>query len=71
MIRRFIIALIILLTFHSCRKDNVDGNVQIDTVLADSLRLSPVAIQIGNDSLLLTTYVWRDFMPTTGCGRSF
>jgi len=66
MISRFILVLIILLTFYSCKKDKVSGNIQTDTALADSLRLTPTALQIGNDSLFLTTYVWRDFMPTTG-----
>ena len=66
MLRRFIIVSIILLTLYSCKKDKVNGNIQTNVALADSLRINPVAVQIGNDSIFLTTYLWRDFMPTTG-----
>ena len=66
MIIRFTTALVILFTCYSCKKDKVDVNVQTDTALADSLRLSPAAVQIGNDSLFFSTYVWRDFMPMIG-----
>lgn len=66
MLRRFITVSIIFLTLYSCKKDKVDGNIQTNVALADSLRFSPVAVQIDNDSMFLTTYVWRDFMHTTG-----
>lgn len=66
MISRVSMVLIILLAFYSCTKDKIDGSIQTDTAFADSLRASPAGVQIDSDSLLLTTDVWRDFMPEIG-----
>ena len=66
MVNRFVAVLIVLLALNSCKKDQIDGSTQTNLALADSLRLSASTILIGNDSLYLTTYVWRDFMPLIG-----
>lgn len=57
------VIIIVLLTIIGCKKDKIEGSVQTNATLADSLKLSPAGVLINNDSLLLTTYLWRDFMP--------
>ncbi|HEY5370144.1 MAG TPA: hypothetical protein VIJ75_14270 [Hanamia sp.] len=66
MVNRFVAILIIILSLNSCKKDQLNRNTQTNAALADSLRLSPLASQIDNDSLLLSTYVWKDFMHVIG-----
>lgn len=66
MVSRFAIVLLFLLAMNSCKKDQINGNTQTNPALADTLRLGPSAIRIGNDSLFLSTYVWRNFMPGIG-----
>jgi hypothetical protein len=69
MVTRISMILVMLFTLYACskdKKDKMEGGVQTDTTLADSLRLSPASILINNDSLLLSAYLWRDFMPGTG-----
>ena len=66
MVNRFVAILIIIISLNSCKKDQLNGNTQTNAALADSLRLSPFAAQIDNDSLFLSTYVWRNFMPGIG-----
>lgn len=47
----------------SCQKEEIEGNIKNDPVFAEELRSSPENITIGNNNLILTTYLWRDFMP--------
>lgn len=47
----------------SCEKDKIEGKTKNDTEFAQELRESPETISIGNNTLVLTTYLWRDFMP--------
>ncbi len=58
-----LIALTIALGLISCKKDKFEGNIKTDSKFAAELRSSPETIAIGNNNLILTTYLWRDFMP--------
>jgi hypothetical protein len=56
-----------IVLFSSCKKQG-DETILLDPVLpkpADPavLRMSPETLLIENNTLILDTYVWRDFMP--------
>lgn len=56
---------------YSCEKEETKGaEIKNDPALAAELKASPEAIVIGNNSLLLETYLWRDFMPDGNTGGS-
>ena len=57
------IILIIVLGLSSCEKEKIEGKIKNDPEFAQELRESPENISIGNNNLVLTTYLWRDFMP--------
>ena len=58
---------LIILTFvfglSSCEKEKNEEKIKNDPDFAQELRTSPENISIGNNTLILTTYLWRDFMP--------
>lgn len=56
-----ILALVVVL--GSCKKEKDEGNIKNDSSFAEELRSSPENISLGNNNLILTTYLWRDFMP--------
>jgi hypothetical protein len=58
-----LITLTVLVGICSCKKEKIEGKIKNDSKLAAELRLSPENITIGNNNLVLTTYLWRDFMP--------
>lgn len=59
-----LITLALTLGLTSCKKDEQDkSNVSTDSKFAAELRSSATKIAIGNNNLILTTYLWRDFMP--------
>lgn len=41
----------------------MEGKIKKDAAFADELRSSPEKINVGNNNLVLTTFLWRDFMP--------
>lgn len=47
----------------SCGKEKIEGKIRNDAKFAAELRLSPENIAIGNNNLILATYLYRDFMP--------
>jgi hypothetical protein len=49
--------------FFSCKKEKVVGKIKTDPEFASELKSSPENIVIGNNTLVLATYLWRDFMP--------
>jgi hypothetical protein len=58
-----LICFALTIVLSSCRKEKIDDTVKNDSKLADELRSSPETISIENNNLILTTYLWRDFMP--------
>ena len=48
----------------SCNK------IDVNKKLAKELKGSPESIVLGNNKLVLTTFLWRDFMPITEEGGS-
>lgn len=61
--RLIILALIAALS--SCKKEQIDGDIQTDPTFAEALKSSPESLTIGNNNLHLTTYLYRDFMPVS------
>lgn len=60
------IVLTIVFGLISCEKEKIEVHeVKIinDPKFAQELKESPESIIIGNNTLFLTTYLWRDFMP--------
>lgn len=64
MMKRSLTLLIFLsLVIFSCKKDIDDSNFYKNVPLASELRLSSDTIMVGENTLALNTYVYRDFMP--------
>ncbi len=62
---------IVLLGISACQKDvSEDMLVKNDPRLASSLRKSKESLIEAGNNLVLTTYLWRDFMPVVGSGGS-
>ncbi len=51
---------------NSCEKEESEGRVKNDPEFAQELMSSPETVTIGNNNLVLETYIWRDFMPVRG-----
>ena len=58
-----IITLFLIIGLFSCKKENVDTKFKTDPELASELKSLPENIRIGSNTFLLTSYLWRDFMP--------
>jgi hypothetical protein len=58
-----IILIVLSISFFSCKKDEIDVYLRLNPDFADELRKSPQTIIIGESSLQLYAYAWRDFMP--------
>ena len=58
-----IVSLIIFIGLLSCKKEKIDGKIKTNAEFASDLKSSPENIVIGNNTFVLTTYLWRDFMP--------
>ena len=62
-----IVLLILLIGLISCKKEKIDGKINgeiiTDPEFASELNSSPEIITIGNNTFVLTTYLWRNFMP--------
>jgi hypothetical protein len=57
------ITMTLAIGFTSCQKEKIEGKIKYDPKFAQELRSSPESLAIGNNKLILTTYLWRDFMP--------
>lgn len=63
----FLVFFLILVGLTSCRKEGtVDLMVKNDPRLASSLRNSKESLTLAGNNLVLSTYLYRDFMPTIG-----
>lgn len=60
------IALVAIFSCSSCKKEKVNNNIQTNAKFARELRSSVVDVKIENRILVLTAYLWRDFMPSPG-----
>ena len=59
-----LITLTVVVGLSSCKKDDKDeATVRTDSKFANELRSRPESIIMGSNYLILTTYMWRDFMP--------
>ncbi|HZH86281.1 MAG TPA: hypothetical protein VFD77_03120 [Brumimicrobium sp.] len=58
-----IVYLILFIGLFSCKKGKIEEKITTDAELITVLKASPESIVIGSDSLVLKTYIWRDFMP--------
>jgi hypothetical protein len=58
-----LITLTLLLGLSVCQKEKVEDRIKNDPKFAEELRQSPDSITIANNKLVLSTYLWRDFMP--------
>ena len=58
-----IIILMVAVGLSSCGKEKIEGKIKNDAKFAAELRSSAENIAIGNNNLILATYLWRDFMP--------
>lgn len=58
-----LISLTIIVGLGSCKKERVEGKIRNNSKLADELKSSPENLLIGNNNLILTANLWRDFMP--------
>lgn len=71
--KNYLVFLVLIVTgLYSCEKEETKGaEIKNDPALAAQLKASPETIAIGNNSLLLETYLWRDFMPDGNTEGSF
>lgn len=55
----------IVACFFSCEKANLETeeNIKVDSELVSELKSAPESLTIENNTLVLNTYLWRDFMP--------
>jgi hypothetical protein len=58
-----LITLTLLLGLSVCQEEKVEDRIKNDPKFAEELRQSPESITIANNKLILSTYLWRDFMP--------
>jgi hypothetical protein len=58
-----LITLTLLLGLSAHQKEKVEFGIKNDPKFAEELRSSPEIITIDKYNLILTTYLWRDFMP--------
>jgi hypothetical protein len=57
------VVLLIGIGLSSCEKEKYEGGIKHDPALAGELRSSPETLTIGDNNLVLRTYLWRDFQP--------
>lgn len=58
----------LLILFSACGEEELAPGVITDPALATALRGSPESVTVGESTVTLTAYLWRDFMPGTGEG---
>jgi len=58
-----LVVLVIAFALFSCKKEKIGGKIKNDPKLAQELRESPERITLDNNTFVLTSFLWRDFMP--------
>lgn len=61
--RKLLIIFSLFIAFSSCSEEDLVPEVTTDPELATELKASPERISVGSTDLVLTAYLWRDFMP--------
>ncbi|MBK9292222.1 MAG: hypothetical protein IPM52_11435 [Bacteroidetes bacterium] len=61
--KNFVLYLLLIVGLASCQKHDNELSVSTDARLAASLRKSSQSLNISGNKLMLSTYLWRDFMP--------
>lgn len=60
-----LIVLTLVVGLSACKKEEeIEGKTKVDPKLAQELWSSAENLVIGNNTLVLSTYLWRDFMPS-------
>ncbi len=55
---------LILICICACKKDKSEGSITTDAAFADELRNSPDTLNLAGNQLTLSTYLWRNYMPS-------
>jgi hypothetical protein len=53
-----LIILTLIAALSSCKKEQIDGDIQTDPTFAEALKSSKESLTIGNNNLQLTTYFY-------------
>lgn len=61
--KNILLTLIAFIGLSSCKKDTIENNIKNDPKFATELQLSPESVKLDDHNLVLTPYLWRDFMP--------
>lgn len=58
------LSLTLILCLYSCEKEPFEnvGNIKVDSVFADELKSLPDSLIIESNTLILNTFLWRDYM---------
>lgn len=64
------ILLLGIIAFTACKKDPLDGAIRTNSKLAEELKTNPEQINLGGKNFILSSYIWRDFMPIQEEGGS-
>jgi hypothetical protein len=59
-----LLGFVLLFAMYACKKDIQEPPVNDDAFIAELLK-SPESLVVAGNSLILSTYLWRDFMPVT------
>jgi hypothetical protein len=61
----FFLSMTLIFCLYSCEKEPFEsaGNIKVDSVFANELKSLPESITIGSNTIILSTYLWRDYMP--------
>ena len=62
----FFAMIALLMVSSGCVSTLPEVGIRLDKFLAIRLKESPETISIADEKLLLTAFLWRDFMPRTG-----
>lgn len=60
--KKWFVLLMVVIALYSCQKDKVKGGVY-NPDFATELKSSPEQVNINENHLVLSTELWRDFMP--------
>ena len=61
----FFAIIALLMVSYGCESTPPEAGIRLDKSLATKLKESPETISIDDEKLLLSAFLWRNFMPTT------